>query len=73
MQKELESVVESTLKIYLEEINASPLLTAEQEKELAVPLLAYRVTVNVDWEHAGRTRQITLRSVRLKQVERTGG
>jgi len=28
-------VAESTLQIYLEEINASPLLTAEQEKELA--------------------------------------
>lgn len=42
----------------------------EQDKELAAPLLAYRVTVNVDWEHAGRTRQITLSSVRLKQAER---
>jgi len=44
----------------------------EQEKELTAPLLAYRVSVNVDWEHAGRTRQITLNSVRLKQVEQTG-
>jgi general secretion pathway protein I len=45
----------------------------EEGKELAAPLLAYRVTVNVDWEHAGRTRQITLRSVRLKKVARTDG
>lgn len=45
----------------------------EQEKELAAPLLAYLVTVNVDWEHAGRNRQISLSSVRLKQVERSGG
>ena len=44
-----------------------------QEKELAAPLLAYLVTVNVDWEHAGRNRQISLSSVRLKQVERSGG
>lgn len=44
----------------------------EQEKELSAPLLAYTVTVNVDWEHAGRTRQVKLSSVRLKQVEQTG-
>jgi general secretion pathway protein I len=44
----------------------------EQEKELAAPILAYLVTVNVDWEHAGHTRQITLSSIRLKQGERTG-
>jgi len=44
----------------------------EQDKELTTPLLAYQVTVKVDWEHTGRTRQITLSSVRLKQVERTG-
>jgi RNA polymerase primary sigma factor len=34
-KREQEKVVETTLKIYLEEINASPLLTAEQERELA--------------------------------------
>jgi RNA polymerase primary sigma factor len=34
-KREKENVVESTLKIYLEEINASPLLTADQEKDLA--------------------------------------
>ena len=45
----------------------------EENKELTAPLLAYRVTVNVDWEHAGHARQITLRSVRLKKVERKGG
>ena len=50
-----------------------PYLPWEEDKALAAPLLAYQVTVNVDWEHAGRTRQITLRSIRLKKVERTGG
>jgi len=45
----------------------------EEDKALTTPLLAYRVTVNVDWEHAGHVRQITLRSVRLKKAERTGG
>lgn len=45
----------------------------EEDKVLATPLLAYRVTVNVDWEYAGRDRQITLRSVRLKKAERTAG
>lgn len=43
----------------------------EEDRELTADLLAYRVTVNVDWEHAGRTRQITLRSVRLKKAKRT--
>ncbi len=43
----------------------------EQDRELDAPLLGYRVTVKVDWEHAGRSRQITLNSVRLKQAERT--
>lgn len=43
----------------------------EQDKELVTPLQAYRVTVNVDWEHGGRTRQITLSSVRLKQAGQT--
>jgi general secretion pathway protein I len=38
----------------------------EQDKALAAPLLAYRVTVSVDWDHAGQMRQITLSSVRLK-------
>ena len=44
----------------------------QQNKELVAPLLAYRVTVNVDWEHAGRSRQVTLNSVRLKPAARTG-
>jgi general secretion pathway protein I len=43
----------------------------EQDKQLTAKLLAYRITVNVDWEHAGRTRQISLSSVRLKQEKRT--
>ena len=43
----------------------------EQDKELTASLQAYRVTVNVGWEHAGRSRQITLNSVRLKKVETT--
>ena len=41
----------------------------EQDKELSTQLLAYRITVNVDWEHAGRSRQVSLSSVRLKPVE----
>jgi general secretion pathway protein I len=44
-----------------------------QDKELAAPLLGYLVTVNVDWAHAGRNRQISLSSVRLKQVKRLAG
>ena len=43
----------------------------EQDKELTASLQAYRVTVNVGWEHAGRSRQITFNSVRLKKVETT--
>jgi general secretion pathway protein I len=45
----------------------------EQDKELTAPLQGYHVTVNVDWEHAGRNRQISLSSVRLKQLERSAG
>ena len=45
----------------------------EEDKELTTPMLAYRVTVNVDWEHAGRSREISLSSVRLKQAGRTTG
>jgi general secretion pathway protein I len=45
----------------------------EQDKALAVPLQAYRVTVSVDWSDAGQTRQVTLGSVRLKRPVRTGG
>ncbi|MGB5520546.1 MAG: type II secretion system protein [Gammaproteobacteria bacterium] len=44
----------------------------QQDKQLSARVLAYQVTVNVDWEHAGRSRQISLRSVRLKPVGRTG-
>lgn len=45
----------------------------EQDKALAVPLQAYRVTISVDWSDAGQTRQVTLSSVRLVQPIRTGG
>ena len=45
----------------------------EQDKELSVDLRAYRVTVNVDWEHAGRTRNVSLSSVRLKPPPPTLG
>ena len=41
----------------------------EQDKELSTQLLAYRITVNVDWEHAGSSRQVSLTSVRLKPIE----
>ncbi|MGB5454656.1 MAG: type II secretion system protein [Gammaproteobacteria bacterium] len=44
----------------------------QQDKQLSARVLAYQVTVNVDWEHAGRSRQISLSSVRLKPVGRTG-
>ncbi|NNJ93237.1 MAG: prepilin-type N-terminal cleavage/methylation domain-containing protein [Halobacteria archaeon] len=40
----------------------------QQHKELSTQLLAYRITVNVDWEHAGSSRQVSLSSVRLKPV-----
>jgi general secretion pathway protein I len=43
----------------------------EQGKELPASLQAFQVSVNVDWEHAGRQREITLNSVRLKPVEQT--
>jgi len=45
----------------------------QQDRELDAPLQGYRVTVRIDWKHAGRSRQITLNSVRLKQAKRTGG
>ena len=45
----------------------------EQDRELDAPLQGYRVTVRVDWKHAGHSRQITLNSVRLKQAKRTAG
>lgn len=45
----------------------------EHDKDLTTPMLAYRVTVNVDWEHAGRVRQFTLSSVRLKKAGQPGG
>jgi len=41
----------------------------QQNRELVTPLLAYRITVNVDWEHAGSSRQVSLSSVRLKPIE----
>lgn len=44
----------------------------EEDKALSASLLAYWVTVSVAWEHAGRSRQITLRSVRLKPAEEPG-
>lgn len=44
----------------------------EQDRELSAAVLAYRVTVNVDWEHAGQTRQVSLSSVRLEQPETAG-
>jgi len=43
-----------------------------QDRELSTPMEAYRVSVSVDWEHAGRTRQVTLNSVRLKKAEQPG-
>ena len=43
----------------------------EQDKQLTTKLLAYMITVNVDWEHAGQTRQISLNSVRLQQEKPT--
>jgi len=49
-----------------------PYLPWEQDKELVTPLLAYRITVNIDWDEAGRAHQITLSSIRLKLPEQTG-
>jgi general secretion pathway protein I len=45
----------------------------EEDKALAAPVQAYRVTIRVDWDDAGRKRQVTLSSIRLKHPERTGG
>jgi len=45
----------------------------EQDKALVVLLPAYRVTVSVDWDHAGQKRQVTLSSVRLQQPAHIGG
>jgi general secretion pathway protein I len=45
----------------------------EQDKALLAPLLGYFVTVSVDWEHAGKNRQISLSSVRLKQTKQLIG
>jgi len=44
----------------------------EQEKELTTPMLSYRVSVSVDWEHNGQTRQVKMSSIRLKKAEQTG-
>jgi general secretion pathway protein I len=44
-----------------------------QDRELTASLRGYFVTVQVDWEHAGRNRQVSLSSVRLKQLERSAG
>jgi len=51
-------IVESTLQIYLEEINAAPLLTAEQEKELA-----RRILIENDPEARDRMIRSNLRLV----------
>ena len=44
----------------------------EQDRELHLPLAAYKVTINVYWEHTGSTRKITLSSVRLGETGQTG-
>ena len=44
----------------------------EQEKELTTQMLPYLVSVSVGWEHAGRTRQVKLSSVRVKKAEQPG-
>ena len=44
----------------------------EQDKELSTPMLPYRVTVSVDWDHAGKTRQVQLSSVRIRKAEQAG-
>jgi len=37
-----------------------------------LPVTAYWVTVQVDWEHAGRSRQVSLRSLRLRPAAQSG-
>jgi hypothetical protein len=41
-------------------------------RELTVPLLAYRVTISVDWSHRGQPHRVELSSVRLIQAETVG-
>jgi len=45
----------------------------KQDTEFRAPLAAYRVTINVYWEHTGNTRKITLSSVRLGRTGQTAG
>jgi general secretion pathway protein I len=44
----------------------------QEDRTLVAPVQAYLVTVNVDWEQDGRTRQISLSSVRLQPDETAG-
>ncbi len=43
----------------------------EESKQLRVPIKAYRVTVNVSWQHAAGDSRITLSSVRLQHIPRS--
>lgn len=45
----------------------------KRQKQLTVPVKAYRITVNVNWQHAGGESQVTLNSVRLKHTPQTQG
>jgi general secretion pathway protein I len=42
-----------------------PYIPWEEEQVLAVPLRAYKVSVEVSWKNAGRRRQVTLSTVLL--------
>lgn len=44
----------------------------EEGETLNAPVTAYRVTVHVDWEREGRTRRISLTSLRLSSASPSG-
>jgi general secretion pathway protein I len=43
-----------------------------EDKPLVAPVRAFRVSVSVDWEQLGRTRRITLNSIRLQTPTERG-
>jgi general secretion pathway protein I len=49
-----------------------PYLPWEEEKELSTAVEGYRITVNVDWERAGKKRRLTLSSIRLRKTDANG-
>lgn len=46
-----------------------PFATADPDRS---PVAAYQVTVAVEWQHSGRSREISLSSIRLDRARRPG-